>query len=100
MFFVQFTSHNFVPSFVLLYENYIAFQTVNDVTIAAIEAEVAALDNRCPIEFDAVREVIAMFHKSSGFVKADPDVLSTGTPHDTEFGCGTAIEPVNSFPGP
>ena len=54
--------------------------------IAAIEADVDALAKRCPMLFDAVKEVIAMFHKSSGFVKADPEVLSTGTPHETEFG--------------
>jgi hypothetical protein len=86
MFFVQFTGHNFVPSFVLLYENYIEFQTVNAFIIAAIEADVDAFAKRCPMLFDAVKEVIAMFHKSSGFTRAEPVVWSTATPIETEFG--------------
>ncbi len=57
MFLVQFTSHNFCPSFVLLYEN--VFNYPNALTIAAVEADVDVEAKRCPILFEAVNEVRA-----------------------------------------
>jgi hypothetical protein len=52
------------------------------------------LAKRCPIEFDEVNEVKAIFQISSGFTRAEPVVLSTATPYETEFGCGAFIEDV------